>query len=548
LEGRGLFRSTNALRTARIAADRMNARERLILAAVVTVVTLAAVGATLVYALRFRTARYRANIERELTAFFSLPTEIGAIEPHTLRSRVFRDVRIWLPDRRDLIFDCPQAVWSEWPDGDRDAVELELTGGRLAIGSPQWLPDDYYRVLRAAISRNLPDLSLREVRFNGMDLIWPRADVELTAEGVTGRVRFDPDGQGEATLIAQSLNGHPVTEPIHISAEIVPDADAFLPEVRLKVPSLPVATLKLDQLLDAPIRSGRFSGTITYHCSGEREVVSVTGEATGLELTELAALTPFGPISGTVGLRIDEAVIPDPPYGGLASITFSGRVDGLGFGPLAERAGWPEIRGRAYLNVPQARLEGRSIRQFDATGRIEGVPLEPITQRLGAGVVRGDLSIQVNGLHIRDDALVVLDADVDVRAPAEGGPGAIDRTLLLGALQELIGFELPPQFHDLLPEHVAYRRIGAKVLVSAGRLRLLGLHGSDHNAIMTLDLLGQPIEIPAPARSYPVEPLVRRLRKRLEGVDLDAMRQWWNQPPPAPSRPATRPATAPTSP
>ncbi|MBN1492015.1 MAG: hypothetical protein JXA69_19030 [Phycisphaerae bacterium] len=507
----------------------MNPRTRLCFALLVAIPVAALLGGTTGYALYFRTDHYRRSVEVDLTEFFALPTAVGRIEPHTFRSRVIRDLRMWLPDRRAEIFFCPLAIWTE--DGPRESpgLCLDLTGGTLAIGSEEWLPEDYRHVLRSAFTKNLANVDLREVRFHGMDFVWPRPETRLTAGNVTGQILFDEHHRGVASLVAQSLNGQSVDEPIGISARVHPIEDNFLPEVKLTVPSMSLATLNLDQITGQPIRTGRFGGTIIYRQQGDAEEVEFSGEAESLELAELTSEVAFGPIEGRVSLRIDHAVVRGRQ---LAEFRFTGRLEELQFAPLARRAGYPEITGRAYLVVNQAWLEGDRLRAFTAHGRVEGVPLEQISRRLGRGVVDGDLNIQLNVLQIIDDTIASLDADVIVRPPT-GQPGRIERTLLLGALQEMVGFALPSNMEQLLPEQIEYTQMGVKLLANEGRLRILGSHDSDGKAMLTLRFFGQDLRVPPPTQTYSIESLVEYVKTQARKLDRRTLRQWWQNPAPA---------------
>lgn len=511
----------------------MTSRDRWIQATAATALITALVGGTAGYGLRFRTDTYRRDLEQRLSLFFQLPTEVGRVEPHTLHSRVFRDVRIWLPDRRDRVFDCPLAIWTQAPGGRASGLQLDLVGGTLSIGSEQWLPEDYRRVLRAAFTRNLADLDLRLVRFQGVDFAWPRRGARLTAEHVTGQVVFDGQRRGEAMLVASSLNGVRVAEPVHIFALVRPEEDDFLPEVRLTVPKLPIATLQLDQPLRAPVHSGRFEGTIVYRQHGEAETVHVSGRAEGLALRELTAGAPFGPIDGWLQLRIEDSTIAgSPPV--LESIRLSGQLDDLAIGPLLQRAGYRGVDGRAAVRIDQLHLQGSQVRELSAGGRLGGVSLEPLTGALGRGVIRGDLSVLLNSLRITDDQIATLDADLQVRPP-RNSPGTIDREMLLNTFTRLIGVSLPEQ---ILPEKIEYAQIGAKLLANRGRLRVLGRVGPHGRAILVLRLLGQEVPVPPPTETFSIQPVLDDMQLRLRRLNRETIRRWWWSPPP--SQPASR--------
>ncbi|MGB9623365.1 MAG: hypothetical protein ACPMAQ_00745, partial [Phycisphaerae bacterium] len=136
--------------------------------------------------------------------------------------------------------------------------------------------------------------------------------------------------------------------------------------------------------------------------------------------------------------------------------------------------------------------------------------------------------------------IAALDADIDVGPPA-GHAGTIDRQLLLGTFKDLLGLNLPEQ---LLPERIEFARIGAKVLVNEGRLRLLGTAGENRDALVVLRLLGQDIPIPAPTETFSIRSVLDRMQARARGVDLETLKRWWRGPG-APGRPASRPASQP---
>jgi hypothetical protein len=491
------------------------------------------------YAAYFRTNYYRHKIEARLTGFFQLPVEIGRVEPNTLNSRVFRDVSIWLPNRRDRVFFCPAATWREGGRRATPDLYLDLAGGTLTIGTEFWLPEDYRHVLRSAFTENLARVNLRQVLLRGVDLVWPKGTTRIAAQDVTGEIAFHQNHRGDATFVSRSLNGYRVSQPIHIYARVCPQEADFLPEVQLTVPKLPISVLHLDHVVGLPIRTGSFDGKITYHQFAGSEDVRLAGQADGLDLRELTQHAPFGPVAGRLTLRIEDAEVAALPHPALRSVRFNGRIEGLDFGPLAKRAGYPEIAGRADLMVYQAHIEGRRVQEFSAGGRIEAVPLDRITRRLGYGEIHGELSIRLNALRILDGQIATLDADLDA-TPPKGRLGTIDRKLLLETFKELVGLSVPEQ---LLPERIEYARMGAKVLVSDGRLRLLGLVGPNRQAMILLRLLGQEIPVPAPTETFSVQSLIDRMQASARNVDLDTLKRWWRTGPVAPPATTTRPAT-----
>jgi len=211
-------------------------RRRLLLAWGILLVTGAILGGSAAYGLYYRSDAYRRRVERAMTAFFGLPTDLEAIAPYTLKSRLLTQVEMWLPERRARVFSCPRAVWDASGRQDGGTV-LHLFEPVLSIGSEEWESDDYMRVLRASLLHNFSELNIRQVQFHDCSLTWPRRDFQMRAEGVNGTVEFDQHGRGEALLTSRALNGVSVGEPIRIHARIDPaDPDDFLPEVTLDVP------------------------------------------------------------------------------------------------------------------------------------------------------------------------------------------------------------------------------------------------------------------------------------------------------------------------
>ena len=111
--------------------------------------------------------------------------------------------------------------------------------------------------------------------------------------------------------------------------------------------------------------------------------------------------------------------------------------------------------------------------------------------------------------------------------PPAGQPGRIDRTLLLGALQEMVGFALPQNMEQLLPEQIEYTQMGVKLLANEGRLRILGSHDSDGKAMLTLRFFGQDLRVPPPTQAYSIESLVEYVKTQARKLDRRTLRQWW---------------------
>lgn len=488
----------------------MTAR-RIIWTWTVFLAVVACVGGTIGYGTYHRSDLYRRQLERELTAFFGLPVDVGAVRPHSFTTRSLSGLAVWLPDRRDRVFYSPFVLWGRHPEGEGSRIEVR--GAEWTIGSEAWYPDDYTRVLRASLQHDFRQYNVREVHLADSRIIWPRTDFRLTIDDVAGAVRFHDDGTGQAALTCTVLNGRPANEPIRIDARLDPAAEEFLPEVRLTVPPLPLPTLGLDGLLTSRVTQGSFAGRITFRQLAGEDELQLAGRLADIRLEELTARLPGGAVSARVDLDVHEALVRGRK---LALFDFRGDVCDLDVDALLAQQGMPRVGGRAKLHLHGGRVSAQGIEVLTASGEWLGASLPVVSQALlGEPSLPGRFDLRIHSLAVQDNELT--SADLELTAvPPGSGPGVIPRSLLMEALDRL-NVALPA---SLLPEQVEYVHAGARILADREQIRVLAGKGPAGPALVTVRLWGRDMPLMgnahltldvAPLRQR-IDPLLERLR------------------------------------
>lgn len=484
-------------------------------------------GGTYGYGAYYRGEHYRHRVEAALTKFFGLPTTVGAIEPHTLRSRVLSDVEMYLPDHRARIFWCPRAIWDAATAEGIDGTTLRLHESVLTVGSEHWESEDYMRVLRASLLHNFSDLDIDRVEFINATLTWPRKDFRLRVNGMNGRIDFDEHNRGVAELSSRSLNGIAVTEPIRIRALIDPGSDQdFLPEVTLEVPPLPLAGLGLNSVLGSPVTQGSFAGKVTLHQSPQGDTIELKGLAQGVRLDELTHGLAGGPLTGTVDLTIHEAIIREQH---LERLRFNGEIRGLNVDPLLERYNLPAIGGQVDLQLLNGLIEDENLLTLVVSGDWRQGSLGVLTRYLLGAPIEGRLSVRIHSLVVQEGQLA--SGNIDLTAlPPKGQAGHIDRDLLLGLLEKHLKVKVPQMLASLIPESIEYVRGEAKLLIDGTTLQMLNLARPTGEAILTIRVGGQELPlVPSIDQTFNLAPMIERARQR--AIDWrDRLRQPATQP------------------
>lgn len=471
-------------------------------------------GGTLGYGLYYRSDYYRRKVERALTEFFGLPTDVRAVRPNSFQSRRLHDIQMWLPQRRARIFWAPVAIWDASAN-DSGGTVLHVYNSVLAVGSKEWEADDYMRVLRASLLHNFSELNIRRVEFHNASITWPRQEFQIRADGVDGRVDFDENGHGQAVLTTHSLNGVRVSDPIRIQARLDPsNEEDFLPEVTLEVPPLPLPALGLNQVLHSNVTQGSFAGRISLEQSATGDVVELKGLAEQVRLDEVTAGMQGGPLSGLVDLTIYRAVIR---AGTLEHLRFSGELRDLNVDPLLLRFGLPAIGGKVNLQVINGIVQGEKIQNLNVAGHWNGGSLAALSKMaLGSASIDGQLDVRIKSIVVRDNELASGNIDVDASPPPDK-PGIISRALLLDLLAKHLGFRVPPLLAQMLPESVEFVRAEAKLLIDGNRLQILTIPRADGGAILTVRIAGKDLPlVRAIDQVIDLSALTERAAKRAE--------------------------------
>lgn len=484
---------------------------RTIAAVSIFLIVASALGTTLGYGLYFRGDGYHREVEARLTAFFGMPFEVGRIRPHSLTARQLLEVRMWLPDRRARVFDCPRVVWDAAGAEQGAAARLDLHHPIIEIGSGEWEKDDYMRVLRASLQHDFHLLNVQEIRLHDARLRWPREDFELLAEEVSGEIRFAADGTGKAVLTAQRINGLTVSEAIRITARVEPRNEALLPEVILTVPRLPLAGLKLEPLAGGPVTRGSFEGRITLRQEPPNHEIEVTGVATDVQLAELTGRVETGPIPALLNISIEEGRVRNRR---LEHLAFRGEITDLEVDALGPRFGLPAMGGKLRLSVLQARLSEKGIGLVRAAGEWRDASLEQLLEAARVtGRATGRLRVRLNSLRVEDDALTGGDIDIHIEPPP-GRPGIVSRELLLSLLRRYTSAALP---EALLPAEIEYAHAGAKLMIDDRQVRVLAVEGPAGKSLVTLRVLGRDMPLAGDLDlTFPLDPLLDEARERVQ--------------------------------
>jgi len=476
--------------------------------------------ATLAYSLHLRSDAYREAFTTELSERLDMFVTIERIRPLALDSKAFNDVRVYLDESGPQVFSCARAKWGPKSRGEGAEYLLELTDGWLLVGTADWTEREYRRILTGGLGHDFAGLGLTEVRLEDIDLRFILPLFEFRAAKTSGVVMFDSRGSGLASLNCSRLNRVDVAEPVNVAIRFTPGERLALHEVRLTVPTVPIAALGLDDLLQNHMSRGDFEGTISYQQGEEGETVEVTGSLRDAELSEFTAAVDGGPFHGRIDIDLQEAAFVGRR---LHVLELHGKLSDLYVGELAPRLATSAAEGRMDLKLDRVRWQDGRLARLSASGKCDDLSLGSISALLGKGTITGIVALDIRSILIVDDELRFADVEIAVRPPVDG-PGLIDRELIARAAQQWVGVDLT----KALPGQIEYEQLGMRLIVDNGELKVLGTHGPDDRTILTINILGRSWGvIRQPQRTFTLPDLIALFRENAEDVNVDQVRSWW---------------------
>ncbi len=482
------------------------------------------------YGLWLRSEAYRERTARALSQFFELPCDVWRIRGHTFTSRAFSDVEVWLPNRRDRIFSCEQAIWRERASNGETVNELELLNGLLVIGTDRWVNQDYRQLFESGLAHNFEELNLATVRLSGFAVSFDRGGISVRCQDTSGAIDMSRPGEGVAHLVAYELDGTRVSQGVRIEARFLPRNGVEISEFILALPEVPIACIGLAPVIGPGGPAGRFAGRVQYKRSGAEATLRLDGTIEDADLADWSNLLPGIPMSGNFSMAVHEAKFADQT---ITHFRGRGTITGLSLDSLAPLLGRSGLAGAATLNVDSIDLALGHINRLRVEGAITDLLLEQWLELWGRGRATGRLTVRINNLDLVNDN--IRSADIEVSAlPPPGEAGTIDRDFLLAAAEKAFDFTWPETLpRNLLPDHVEYTQLGMRLLVQDNKMRVLGSHGVKGDVILTIRLFGAPIPVvKEQRRTVDLGPYLSALLARVRCYDPAQVRDWWQQPPP----------------
>jgi hypothetical protein len=485
-------------------------RRRPILLVLVSVLMFGSFGVIGGYAWYLRSAGYREQCAATLTERLRLPSEIGAVVPRARHWREFRDVVVWLPQRRGRALSCERAFVVQTPsDDDPNGYEIRLDGGSCEVSTRSWLRQDYRGVIESGLRPGFAPGGPERVTFENMNVSFVRNRFRAELDQAAGVVVFDNPQVGHASIVCRDFNGHACPEPVRVEAQFSPrDSGIRIDRLELDTPDLPVRLAGLRELAGVELKSGRFNGRLVYqeHDLGRRLVVS--GRCRDLELPECTAgLTPVPWRGRCPEIELQELRVEN---NSPVSLRFRGVLSDVSLGDILTTWGLTGVHGTLTLDVGAAELSPHGIKRFVASGGGIGISLESLSQALGWGMMTGRLDITISDFTIEDNRLKSLDAALIV-ADAADPPNWIEGRLLQEIIRRTFKFELPA----VLPERIEYTRLGVRLEVRDEVLYLFGTHGPHESTILTVRLYEHDLPLVfEPRRSFDLRVWFDQLRAR----------------------------------
>lgn len=457
-----------------------------------------------------RSDAYRQECARTLSANLALPCDIGAVVPRSWSSREYRDVVVWLPERRDHALTCERSIVYRTPaPDDPDGYEIEIFGGAAEISTRTWLRSDYRGVVESGLRAGLAPGGPRQIRFGAMSVAFERDGFQLRLSSAAGRVQLQPGTRGTATISASVINDYAVAEPVLLTAAFsMQSSGARIDELSLTAPEIPIAALRAGALLGSDITAGSFSGRLRYGEDEGGRAIVVSGRCRDVKLEECTGRRTTVPWRGRcTEIQLQELRLHD---GRLESVRFQGALADVRLSDILATWGLSVGDGAATLEVGRAEFASGGVQSFVASGRCGAVSLKELTDSLGLGGMSGELKITIDDLTIADNQLKSMDATVVVEDGADS-PNWVEGRLLRSLVENALRVKLP----NILPERLEYTRFGLRLEVRDEILHVYGTHGPREKTILTVRIAGQdwPL-IQEPEREFDLRELADWLRAR----------------------------------
>lgn len=509
---------------------------RSLLIAILAVVCYGSLAITGGYAWYLRSGFYREGCAARLTQEIGLAAAIGEVVPRSQSAREFRDVRVWLPEKRGLaaVFERAIVRYVEDTD-DPEAYELELRGGQTELSARTWLREDYRTVLESGLRPGFSAEGPKRIQFSEIDLTCDYGRFQLELSGASGVIEFPDRQRGVAHISCENLNGRTASRPVTVMAEFSPrEAGVCLDRVLLTVPAMPIGVVGLEQLAGVHLEEGAFEGRVQYSEAGVDSKTVVTGKLFNVSLAECTA--PFVPLPwhGRVPeLELEHLELVD---GEVQRVRFRGVVMDMVLGDLLAPWKMKEVGGELTLFVNAAEFSEAGVEELIISANCDSLSLEPVWDWLGWGKMSGQAKVEVSDLTIVENRLASLGARIEV-APRAGEVGVIERALLSAVLEHTLGFGLP----EFLPERFEYTQLGVELDARDELLYVFGTHGPREKTILSVSLAGQELGVVfEPEQPFDLRPHLDRLRAELRRrlAEWHAGKAWrglWSLPTTLPS-------------
>lgn len=484
-------------------------RRRTLAAAILAMITLGSLTFTAGAAWYLRSVGYREFCANELSAKLELPAEIGQVVPRSSRSREFRDVVVWLPEKRDEAHTVDRAILNLTPEpGNPDAYELELRGGKSEISTRTWLRSDYRGIIESGLRPGFAPDGPRRVRFSQMALSFERESFKAELRDAAGYVAFESETLGSAVVSCQVFNGLAVEEPVVLTAQFsAHDHGVRVDQLSLRVPNIPLRAARLQDLIGINVTHGRFRGELVYGESDEGKRGVMSGDLFDVDLAECTAGILPSPVRGICPeLHVTDATIVNRvPLSGAVR----GQIKQLRLGDVLSMLGLNGIDGIASLDLGTAKLSHDGIERLVASAECDRLPLESISAAFGLGKIGGTARLEIQDLNIESNRLRSLKATI-IADESEDADRWVEGELLRALVSKALKVELPP----MLPERIEYTKLGVRIEVRDEVLYVFGTHGVRDGTIMTARMFGRDLPlIPEPRDSINLKPQLDQLRE-----------------------------------